>query len=544
MKHILFVILLVISVPALHGQAVYEQHRSDIYEYLYRMAQKGLVPFDDQIRPLTRMYLASRLDSLSAQSAQLSRVEKAELEFYLRDFSDQQGMGGSEVAKGKFFSTDPWKRWRALVVTGKDFLMRVDPILSGGGIVGSGRSIKTYGSGARLYGYAGKHWAWHFSFHDITEEGSGIDTLRADDSQTGINGRISANKRSHNFSELRGGISYSWNNGSISFGQDYLLWGYGQNGRPVLSDKAPTYPYLRFDYQPLRWLKFNYTHAWLNSNLIDSNRTYNTGNTPFGGIREVFVPKFMASHSLQFTPVKGLDIHLGESMVYSDRLQVGYLVPILFFKAYDHLISNDNINAGSNGQLFFQVSSRNHLKKTHLYSTLFIDEIRMGSLFNRNKSRNQVGYQIGFNTTDVGLSYLTLGMEYTKTRPFVYRNLQPAQNYTHSDYVLGDWMGNNADRLLLFARYTPLPRLKWLIRYEYIRKGGPGTLNQQYFQEPQPPFLFDLQYRSSIWYAEATYQWVPGLYFYTSLTRQRKNDVQAGTITHDNRVTLGFQFGL
>lgn len=544
MKYILVVLSFLFFSNTAKTQAVYEQHRSDIYEYLYRMSQKGLVKFDDQIRPLTRIYLASCLDSLTQKSSQLTRVERAELLFYQRDFSDQQGLVGTDSAAGKFFKTDGWKRWRALVVSGKNFLMRIDPILSGGGILGEGRSVKTYGSGARLYGYAGKHWAWHFSFHDITEDGKGIDTTRAESALTGVVGKIAANKRSHNFSELRGAISYAWKNGAISFGQDYLLWGYGQNGRIVLSDKAPTYPYLRFDYQPLPWLKFNYTHAWLQSNLIDSNRSYNTGSSPFGGRRDVYIPKFMVSHSLQFTPVRGLDINLGESMVYSERLQPAYFIPVLFFKAYDLISNNDNINAGANSQLFLQVSSRNHIKNTHLYSSLFVDEIKLGSLFNRNKSRNQLGYMIGFNTTDVGISYLTLGAEYTKIRPFVYRNLQPAQNYTHSDYLLGDWMGSNADRLLVFARYTPIPRLKWLLRYEYVRKGGAGTLNQQYFQEPQPGFLFDPLYKASTWYAEANYQWMPGFYFYTSFTSRKRNDLVSGATNNTAFWTLGFQFGL
>ncbi len=544
MKHILLTLSLFIVVITGKSQAVYEQHRSDIYEYLYRMAQKGLVKFDDQIRPLTRVYLASCLDSLSQKNNLLTKVEREELVFYQRDFSDEQAIIGTDTAKAQLFKTDSWKRWRALVLSGKNFLMRVDPILSGGGILGDGRSVKTYGSGARLYGYAGKHWAWHLSFHDMTEDGKGIDTLRNESSLTGIVGKIAASKKSHNFSELRGAISYAWKQGAVSFGQDYLLWGYGQNGRIVLSDKAPTYPYLRFDFQPLPWLKFNYTHAWLNSNLIDSNRSYNTGNSPFGGRRDVFIPKFMASHSLQFTPIRGLDIHLGESVVYSERLQAGYLIPIVFFKAYDLLNNNDNINAGSNGQLFLQLSSRNHLKNTHLYGSVFVDEIRVGSLFSRTKSRNQLGYTIGFNTTDVGLSYLTVGAEYTKIRPFVYRNLQPAQNYTNHDYLMGDWMGSNADRLLLFAKYTPIPRLKWLVRYEHVRKGSAGSLDQQYFQEPQPAFLFNPIYNASTWYVEANYQWIPGFYFYTSYTSKKREDIVSGSRNNTAWWNVGFQFGL
>lgn len=544
MKSKLFFFFLLITLSCARAQVVHEHHDNDIYQYLSRMAAKGLIKFDDQIRPLSRVYLEACLDSLTVKEGELTKIERAELLFYLRDFSDSKAISNfPEKASAAFFRKDNWNRIRGLTLSGKDVMMRIDPILNGGVITGSGRSIKVYGSGFRLYGYGGKHWSWHVSFNDVTEQGTGIDTLRNTSGVTGAVGRISSNKKSFNYSEFRGGVSYAWKNGAITFGQDYLLFGYGENGRIILSEKSPSFPQIRLDYQPLPWLKFNYTHAWLQSNIIDSNRSYNTGVGTYGGRRDIYVPKFMAIHSLQFTPVKGLDINLGESMVYSDQLNMAYLMPFMFFKAYDLISSNENINAGSNGQLFLQVSSRNHLKKTHLYGSLFIDEVKIGSIFNRSKSRNQLGYTLGMNITDVGLPYLTLGAEYTRVNPFVYRNLHPAQNYTNSDYVMGDWMGNNADRFLLFARYTPLARLRLMLRYEHIRKGGPGTLDQQYFQQPQPSFLFDPQYRRNNWYAEAVYHCLPGFQLFANINNSRSTNQQTNTNTSDKWMMVGFRLG-
>jgi hypothetical protein len=292
-----------------------------------------------------------------------------------------------------------------------------------------------------------------------------------------------------NFSEIRASINYQFKKGSISLGKDQLLWGYGENGRIVLSDKAPTYPYIRLDYQPFSWLHFNYTHAWLNSNIIDSAATYRTGTVGVGDFRDQYIPKYMASHTLLFKPTKGLDIAIGESVVYSDKTDIGFFIPINLFKIYDNNRSNYNIRAGSNGQYFLQVSSRNHVKNTHLYGSLFIDEIRVSSIFNRTQSRNQLGYTLGFAVTDLGLPYLTVGAEYTRVNPFVYNNLIPAQTYSQYNSSMGDWMGNNFDRAILFAKYTPLPRLKTYLRYQYIRKGGPGTLDQQYNASTAASFL-------------------------------------------------------
>ena len=68
----------------------------------------------------------------------------------------------------------------------------------------------------------------------------------------------------------------------------------------------------------------------------------------------------------------------------------GFLIPINLFKTYDNNKSNYLINAGSNAQYFFQLSSRNQIKNTHLYFTSFIDEFRLSTALDAQKSRNQL----------------------------------------------------------------------------------------------------------------------------------------------------------
>jgi hypothetical protein len=140
-----------------------------------------------------------------------------------------------------------------------------------------------------------------------------------------------------------------------------------------------------------------------------------------------------------------------------------------------------------------------------------VDEIKVSKVFNKLESRNQIGYTIGGNVTDVGLSYLTVGAEYTRIHPFVYRNFLPAQNYSSAGFLLGDWMGSNADRFYVFASYTPAPRVKGLLRYQLLRKGSEGTLQQQYFVQPQPPFLFGNKKTWSDVLLQCSYEYKPRL---------------------------------
>ncbi|MBM3413320.1 MAG: capsule assembly Wzi family protein [Bacteroidetes bacterium] len=494
LSNCLYILTLAFTMQAA-AQPTYERHRAEVNQYLSRMAQKGLIVWDDNIQPLRMDLITVALDSLQARASKLSSIEKKELSFYQNFY---------QSASGKY----------QLGYKTEDFSLKLFPIISGQLHSSDSFSYFKKSIGVNLYGSISKRWGYQLSFQDITENGSLLDTSKQSIEaalETGYVKNSLFNNKSINYTEIRAHLSYAFTKGMVSVGQDYLTWGYGQGGKLVLSDKAPTYPFLRLDLQLLPWLRFNYAHAWLKSDIPDSSRSYTIPNPISGGIREVMVQKFLALHSLDIRLMKGLNLMLGESMLYTDKLNLGYFIPVMFFKAFDNYSGNNSITRGSNGQFFAQLSSRDQLSNTHLYGTLFIDEIKISKVFNSTERRNHLGYTIGANITDLGLAYLTLGAEYTRIRPFVYRNFLPAQNYTSAGFALGDWMGANADRFLLFANYTPLPRLKLQLKYQFLRKGDEGTLEQQYLQQPQPKFLFGQRRQWSDFLFKATYEAIPRL---------------------------------
>lgn len=470
------------------AQIVWENPKLPINSFLSRQAQKGNINITDFILPMSRKEIAFNLSALEDSLHKLSAIEKQELSFYLQEYAE---FNENRIDSTSFLKKDPYGRWRVLTVDKDDFTLRAEPVIGIETIQGAGKGVLRNSGGLQFWGHVGKRFSFQAFFTDITERGTGIDTIRQFSNETGIVRfeNLKKDARLLSYSNFRGSVSYEFKNGSISLGNDQLIWGYGENGRLVMSDKAPAYPFIRLDYQPLKWLKFHYAHTWLQSAIIDSAKTYPKGNTIYGSDREIYASKFMATHSLNFFPTKGLSLSIGESIIYSDKMDPGYLIPVMFFKAYDQITSRYRINTGSNGQFFLQASSRNHIKGTHLYATLFIDEIRMSEVFNRNKSRNQLGFNAGASITDLLIPYLTMGMEYTRINPFIYQNLIPAQTYTNHNYLMGDWIGQNADRLTAWLKYNPLPRLSTRVRLDYIRKGEDGNLEDQYYAEPQPGFL-------------------------------------------------------
>ena len=522
------------------AQNVWENNNSEVHPFLYRMAQKGFIEFDDLIKPINRVHILNALNVLKQRDSVLSDIEKNELNFYLQEYTRPL------KEQISLFKKDQNKRWRAGAVISKDFEFYIDPLLSINNFSGTNKNIQQLSNGFELWGTAGKNriLGYQVYYRDYTETGTVIDNFREESSAPGtiLIGSRSGNKI--NYTDIRANINYSFKKGNISLGKDNIIWGYGENSNIVLSNKAPSYPFIRLDYKPLKWLNFNYTHAWLNSNIADSSLSYftNTGRID-KDFRLVFVQKFLANHSIEVQPMKGLNIALGESIVYSDKMDPGFLIPINLFKFYDNNRSNYLIEAGSNGQYFLSLSSRNQIKNTHLYSTLFIDEIRVSSMFNKTESRNQLGYNVGGSITDIFIPYLSLGAEYTRLNPFVYSNLIPAQTYASYNYSLGDWMGNNFDKAILFAKYTPIAKLKLVARFQKIRKGGSGTIYEQYAVQPQPTFLFNYIKTRSDLFLQARFEYINNIYLTSSLTLMQTK-LANGNLVKDNTYQLGISVGL
>ena len=63
------------------SQVVYERHTSEVYAFLSRLAQKGVLEWDDLIRPISKVRIKEGLDSVQAHEQQLTGTEKKELAF-------------------------------------------------------------------------------------------------------------------------------------------------------------------------------------------------------------------------------------------------------------------------------------------------------------------------------------------------------------------------------------------------------------------------------------------------------------------------------
>jgi hypothetical protein len=484
-KYLLAFLFFIIS---LNAQVVYEPVESEVYNFVERLSLKGIVDFNYVIKPVSRLELYNRLLEAEKKRSSLTKLEDEELDYYLKDYSLEADLSiETNSAKVSYLFNDFFNRGRLFSYSDNSFKLNLDPIQSYN-VNYTGKNKSTiYSTGFNLYGYIKNNLGFSFYLKDYTESGESANNLFPFSEKTGVILSV-AGKNNISYSDFRTTLTANWSWGRVTAGKDAMEWGYGKSGNLVLSQKAPSFPLIRLDIFPVDWLRFNYFHGWLNSSMIDSTLSYPSLRANPDIQREIIKEKYIASHTLSVFPMKGLEIALGESIIYGDKLKAVYFFPLMFFRATDHYNSNYNNDAGDNSQFFFQVSSKGHLKNTHLYGTLFIDEIRLAGLFNKDERKNQSGLTIGASESDLLVENLSISAEYTRINPFVYEHYIPTLTYENHSYSMGHWIGSNADILYLSLNYRILRGLELTGWMKYIRKGETGTADEQHTL-PQKGFL-------------------------------------------------------
>lgn len=509
-------VVLFSATVVLRAQVVYEPLYEDVYNFLRRVSQKGIIEFDDLIRPLPRSYISSKLLEADSLASKLTPLERDEVKFFLQDYYNERWLAegnNKETEHLDYFGYDPADRWRMFSYGGDGFKLNADIIL--GAEIGSVKDAKQkhFWNGIYAYGYIYDVLGFSFDFRDNTENGTTIDKTKIFTPETGVVARTDANFYPYppdqmEYSEAKMMLATDWKWGSLAAGKDFIEWGYGDNGLLVMSQKAPSFPLIRLDINPVEWFSFNYFHAWLASNVIDTTSYYYTET---GTLAYRYHNKYIASHTLTVRPTRGLDISIGESIVYSDHLEILYLIPITFFRLADHYLCKQVNDAGSNAQFFAQVSSKGHIRNTHLYSTLFIDEFTLTNVFNPEKQKMQIGFTLGSSVTDLPFDNLSFKLEYSKIYPYVYQHYINTTTFESDSYVLGHWMNNNADQVFGSMQYRFIRGLEALVWARYIRQGERANESEQ-FDVPQPPFLFGLRTNYTYVGAQVKYEFIHNLF--------------------------------
>ncbi|MBL4594904.1 MAG: hypothetical protein JKX68_13985, partial [Flavobacteriales bacterium] len=349
------------------------------------------------------------------------------------------------------------------------FTFTVNPILGYKYGVNEQGSYSHRYSGGEFYGYIGEHFGFSASLRD-----NGVsEILTAPNHLTieqGANFKINQGQTGgrSDYSEMIGAVHYSWKWGRIGLVKDNFTWGDNYHGANIHSNKAPSVGYLDFNVKPVKWFELNYTHSWLVSEILDSSRSFLIDNQK----RQIFTNKNLAANLFTIKPFKKLHFSIGNSIVYADDgVKPFYLIPIMFYKSVDHTNNGAGSNAlGQNAQMFMNISSR-QIKHLHLYTSIFVDEISIGNMRDKDKSSNIYSAKFGFKLDNFLINNYYLIAEYTRTNPWTYRHQIESTTYESNQYVLGHYLGENAEEIYLEGGIRVLRGLKAPLAYTRALKG-------------------------------------------------------------------------
>jgi len=454
-----------------NAQVVYEDiNHTGIYEFLDELANLKVITINSVIKPYSRKFIAEKLQEAWLQKDQLNRRQQKEIAFYMQDYQLEKAPPVEFRHRLKFLFRKKSSTAVAINPVGflyKDssFTLSVRPVY---GMTyfynNNGSAFHRYG-GAEGFAYLGKHLGGYANLRDNHENvllaKPGYFTRR----QGGV--YKETEDGGADYSEMRGGITYTWKWGSIGIIKDNIIWGNNYHGSNIFSGRIPSFAQIKLYLKPVKWFEFNYFHGWLVSEVIDSARSY----TNKGEYREVYHSKYLAANMYTLIPWRGLNVSFGNSIIYSDiGIQPAYLIPFIFFKSVDHTLNGTNNQTGQNSQMFFDISSR-QIKHLHLYLSLFMDDLMIGDLFKRKYSDNLFSTKAGFRISNLLVPNTHLTFEYTQTSPLVYQHFFSTTDYTSNQYNLGHYLKDNSRELYLDFGIKPLRGLTVKLAYIFAQHG-------------------------------------------------------------------------
>ena len=491
---------------------------TEIYDFIEELTTDGVISSNAAVKPYTRDAIARMLAEAQSKDSLLNKRQKDDLQFYMQDYALEldtlpvyYSYGHRHVTQwitpvSNLSLADPSLH---ILTKNKIFKMRIRPILGMDIYAGKKGMITKRWYGAEIQMDIAHHLSIWGSIRDNSWKGTGYlkDAYFPTEYDKIYGARLTKPGYLNNlpgvqykesnyggdFSDSRGGISlYAWW-GSIGVQRERIQWGDAQHASNILSAHNPAVPMVTLQLTPCKWFQFDYFHAWLPSNVMDSTYYYSERERE-GVTQREYRPanKFMAANLFTFMPIKYIQFSIGNSIVYAERnVQAAYFIPIAFFKSLDHLMTKGLGSENQNSQAFATITVRptDHLR---LYGSFFLDEFKFARLKKSNPEHNPVSYLVGFNWSGWPVKGLSLRGEFMRSYIACYTHSIAVLDYTSNSYKMGHYMGDNSQSIFVELAYRPVRGLRLVLNYmndtkynsyDYIRKNIGAIIAQKPFAE-------------------------------------------------------------
>lgn len=452
-----------------------------LYDFLDEIITDGIINHQTAVRPYTRSQVAGMLEEAQKADTLLNKRQCDDLAFFMNEFALERDTMVNNYVQYTDHSTfslslaDPQFSYRS---NNNQFKMRIRPILGANVTASKKGAILQRWWGAELQMDIANHVSVWGSLRDNSWNGDWLSDEFFPGAYDKIRGaKIHYGNSLHapalrnmpgvqykeanyggDFSDSRGGINlYSWW-GSIGIQRENIRWGDAYNSSNILSGRNPAVPMITLQLTPCKWFQFDYFHAWLVSNVLDSTYYYleNTAGSEVAIKNYRPYNKFMAANMFTFTPIKYVSFSFGNSVIYAEKtIQAAYLIPIAFYKSLDHLLTKGLRTQNQNSQVFASLSVRpvDHLQ---LYGTFYFDEVKFARFKKSNPQNNPISYLVGFNWSGWPLKGLSIKGEFMRSYIACYTHSIDVLDWSSNSYNMGHYMGDNAQSIYAELAYRPV----------------------------------------------------------------------------------------
>ena len=501
-----------------------------LYDFIDELATDGIIQINEAARPFTQRQVVQMLTTAQQQDSLLDYRQRKDLYFYLnelalaRDTIYDAALPQAAIIEGKHnrLGAVQWTNHRTFnlslvdpqfsyMTPDKKFKMQIRPILGMDVYASKKGAIFKRWWGAELTMDIVHHVSIWGSLRDISYNGKWALSSKyfPTDMDKMYGARLTQPAFLNNlsgveykeatyggdFSDSKGGLSvYDWW-GSLSVSRENIRWGDAYHCSNILSGRNPAVPQVSLQLTPVWWFQFDYFHAWLISNTLNPSDYYienlrSVNNTLVTDT--VYRPrsKFMAANMFTFMPCRWVHFSVGNSIVYAEQSpQALYFIPIAFFKSLDHLMTKGTGTQNQNSQVFATITVRpvQHLK---LYTSLYADEVKWERFKPSNPANNPISYLVGMDWSGWPVKGLSLKAEFMRSYIGCYTNSVDAIEYTSNSYLMGHYMGDNAQSTFVEISYRPLRGMTVALsltdnirfnQYRYWRNGIGYAIEQKPF---------------------------------------------------------------
>jgi hypothetical protein len=499
---------------------------TEIYDFLEELTTDGIIRSNVAVKPYTRDYIARLLVEAQSKDSLLNKRQRDDLQFYMQDYALEMdtlpvyySYGHRHVTQwitkvSNLNLADP-----SLHILTKDkiFKMRVRPILGMDLSYNQKGLLMHRWYGAEIQMDVAHHVSIWGSIRDNSWSGQGVQGSKIHYGWTRVGDKMLGTPALNNipgvqykeanyggdYSDARGGLSlYMWW-GSIGIQRERITWGDAQHCSNILSAHNPAVPMVTLQLTPCKWFQFDYFHAWLPSNTLDSTYYY-VEKAKEGVTEREYRPanKFMAANMFTFMPCKYIQFGFGNSIVYAERnVQAAYFIPIAFYKSLDHLLTKGLGSENQNSQVFATITVRptDHLR---LYGSFFLDEFKFARLKPSNPEHNPISYLVGFNWSGWPVKGLALRGEFMRSYIACYTHSIKVLDFTSNSFNMGHYMGDNAQSIFVQLSYRPTRSLRLMLDYTGDTKYRAYDYFRAYIaghRETDNPIIAQKPFSEKIW---------------------------------------------